>query len=231
MAEEELTFNRVMVIAAHPDDPEFGCAGTVARWAAEGKEVYYCLVTSGDVGTRDETITPGVLASLREKEQRAAAQELGVKDVVFLHHHDGMVVNDMHLRRELAHILRQYQPDVVLTIDPWRHYQMHPDHRAAGQAALDAIYAARERLIFPEQLVNGTKPCRPKAAFLFWTENADYYVDISSTIDRRLAALKKHESQIGHRNDIEERIRKGAREIGQKAGMEYAEGLKKITLG
>jgi LmbE family N-acetylglucosaminyl deacetylase len=231
MAEEEIQFNRVMLIAAHPDDPEFGCAGTIAKWAGEGKEVYYCLVTSGDVGTRDETITPGKLASLREKEQRAAAQELGVKDVIFLHHHDGMVVNDMHLRRELAQVLRKYQPDAIVTIDPWRHYQLHPDHRAAGQAALDAIVAARERLIFPEHLVDGVQPCRPKVAFLFWTENADYFVDISSTIDRRIAALKKHESQIGHRNDIEERIRKMTHEFGEKHGMEYAEGFKKIVLG
>src|SRR5512137_2873058 len=210
MAEEEVQFNRVMLIGAHPDDPEFGCAGTVAKWASEGKEVYYCLVTSGDVGTRDETITPGKLASLREKEQRAAAQELGVKDVFFLHHHDGMVVNDMHLRRELALMLRQHQPEVVLTIDPWRHYQLHPDHRAAGQAALDAIYAARERLVFPEQLVDGYELCRPKAVFLFWTENADFYVDISGTMDKRIAALRKHESQVGHRDDIGDRIRKGA---------------------
>jgi len=231
MADDELQFTKVMVIAAHPDDPEFGCAGTIAKWASEGKEIYYCLVTSGDVGTRDENITPGKLAALREKEQRAAAQELGVKDVIFLHHHDGMVVNDMNLRRELALILRRYQPEVVVTIDPWRHYQMHPDHRAAGQAALDAIIAARERLVFPEQLVEGIQPCRPKAAVLFWTENADYYVDVSETIDRRIAALKRHESQVGHRNDLEERIRKAARETGEKAGMEYAEGFKKIVLG
>ena len=230
MAEEEIEFKRVMVIGAHPDDPEFGCAGTIAKWADEGKEVYYCLVTSGDVGTRDETITPGKLASLREKEQRAAAQELGVKDVIFLHHHDGMVVNDMHLRRELALVLRQYQPDAVVTIDPWRLYQLHPDHRAAGQAALDAIYAARERLVFPEHLVDGVQPCRPKVVFLFWTDNADHFVDVSSTIDKRIAALKKHESQVGHRNDIEERIRKWARETGEKHGMEYAEALKRIAL-
>ena len=141
MPDDELQFTKVMVIAAHPDDPEFGCAGTIAKWASEGKEIVYCLVTSGDVGTRDLLITPGQLASLREKEQRAAAQELGVKEVYFLHHHDGMVVNDMHLRRQLALELRRIQPEVVVTIDPWRHYQMHPDHRAAGQGALDAIYA------------------------------------------------------------------------------------------
>jgi len=231
MPEEEIQFNCVMVIGAHPDDPEFGCAGTVAKWASEGKEVYYCLVTSGDAGTRDETITPGKLASLREKEQRAAALELGVKDVIFLHHHDGMVVNDMHLRRELALVLRKYQPQVVVTIDPWRHYQLHPDHRAAGQAALDAVYAARERLVFPEQLVDGIELCRPKLVYLFWTENADYYVDVSGTIQQRIAALKKHESQVGHRDDIEERIRKWAHDTGEKQGMEYAEGFKKIVLG
>lgn len=231
MADDDLQFTRVMVIAAHPDDPEFGCAGTVAKWAAEGKDIFYCLITSGNVGTRDETITPGRLAALREREQRAAAQELGVKDLVFLRHHDGMLVNDMHLRWQLAEVLRKFQPEVIVTIDPWRLYQIHPDHRAAGQGALDAIVAARERLVFPEQLVDGMQPCRPKAAFLFWTDNPDYWVDVSSTIGKRISALKKHESQVAHRPDLEERVRKWAHEQGEKAGMEYAEGFKKITLG
>ncbi len=231
MTDKEIQFQRVMVVGAHPDDPEFGCAGSVARWADEGKEVHYCLITSGNVGTRDEDITPGRLAAIREREQRAAAQELGVKDVIFLRHQDGVLVNDLTLRRELTLVLRQYQPEVLVTIDPWRHYQLHPDHRAAGQCALDAVASARERLVFPEQLVDGVEPCRVKMILLFWTDNADYWVDVSSTIERRIAALRKHESQVGHRNDLEERIRTWTRETGEKQGMQYAEAFKRIVLG
>src|SRR5512135_2464070 len=186
--------NRVMVIAAHPDDPEFGCAGTVLKWSRAGKQVTYVLLTSGDKGSHDPDMRPGRLAAQREDEQRAAAAELGVTEVVFLRRPDGLLENTLDLRRELSNIMRHRQPHIVLTIDPWRHYQLHPDHRAAGQGALDAIYAARERLVFPEQLVDGVQPCRPKVVFLFWTENADHYVDVSSTIDKRIAALKQHQS-------------------------------------
>lgn len=230
MADEELSFQRVMVMAAHPDDPEFACAATVARWADEGKEIYYCLATSGNAGTHDEHITSAELAATREEEQRHACQILGVKDVIFLRHDDGTLVNDLALRREFALVLRRYQPDAVVTIDPWRHYQLHPDHRAAGQAALDAIYSARERLVFSDQLGPGIACCRPKVAFLFWTENADYWVDVSGTIDRRIAAVKAHASQVNHRNDLEERIRHITREQGEKQGMAYAEGFKKLVL-
>jgi LmbE family N-acetylglucosaminyl deacetylase len=222
--------HRLMVIAAHPDDPEFGCAGTVAKWAAQGTEVLYCLVTSGSAGTRDPAITPGELATLREQEQRAAARELGVIDVIFLRHHDGLVVNDLHLRRELAMVIRQHQPEMVMTIDPWRHYQLHPDHRAVGLAALDAIITARERLIFPEQLVDGIEPWRVKEALLFWTDTPDCWIDIGDTIERRIAALRKHQSQVGHRDDLEERIRAFTRQMGEKQGMAYAEAFKRLIL-
>ena len=109
----------------------------------------------------------------------AAAAELGVKDVVFLRHPDGILENTLELRRQLAMIIRQYRPNIVVTIDPWRHYQLHPDHRAAGQAALDAVWAAREWYIFPEQLVEDAEPWRVKEVYLFWTENADYWEDIT----------------------------------------------------
>jgi LmbE family N-acetylglucosaminyl deacetylase len=149
---------RVLVIAAHPDDPEYGCAGTVARWAQEGREITYLLLTSGDKGSKDPAVRPGRLASLREKEQREAGAKLGVKELIFLRHPDGMLDNSMEMRREIAGIIRWKRPNAVLTIDPWRHYQTHPDHRAAGQAALDAAYAAKEVNLFPEQLIDGIEP-------------------------------------------------------------------------
>ncbi len=220
-----------MVIGAHPDDPEFGCAGTVAKWAQQGKELTYVLLTSGDKGSHNPEMSPGAVASIREKEQEAAARELGVKSVLFRHHPDGVLENNLDLRREVCQLIRRHRPNVVVTIDPWRLYQLHPDHRAAGQAALDAVYAAREHFIFPEQLVAEVEPWRVADIFLFWTDNADYWEDVTSSMDRRIAALKRHQSQLGERVDqVEERIRKNARTVGEKPGFEYAEGFKRITL-
>lgn len=223
---------RVMVIAAHPDDPEFGCAGTVARWAGEGSEVTYLLLTSGDKGSRELRTPPGVLAATREEEQRAAARELGVSEVIFLRHPDGLLENTMALRRELCGYIREHQPDVVLAIDPWRKYQLHPDHRAAGQAALDAVYAAREWYIFPEQLLGDREPWRVKDVYLFWTDSPDFWVDVSGSIEARLAALQQHTSQVGQRREqVAERIRERARAEAKGTEYEYAEGLKHFKLG
>jgi LmbE family N-acetylglucosaminyl deacetylase len=229
MAETTESLDRVMVIATHPDDPEFGCAGTVLKWAQAGKHVTYVLLTSGDKGSHDPELRPGRLAAMRESEQRAAAAELGVKEVVFLRHPDGILENTLELRRQLANIIRHHKPHVVVTIDPWRHYQLHPDHRAAGQAALDAVYAAREWYIFPEQLVDGIDPWRVKEVYLFWTENADYWEDISCCLEARISALARHASQVG--NDtakLAERIRQRARDVGQKPGYAAAEEFKRF---
>jgi LmbE family N-acetylglucosaminyl deacetylase len=220
---------RVMVIAAHPDDPEFGCAGTIVKWAQAGKEITYVLITSGDKGSHDPDLRPGQLAGLRESEQRAAAQELGVREIIFLRYPDGLLENTLDLRRQLASLIRHHRPHVVVTIDPWRHYQLHPDHRAAGQAALDAVYAAREWNIFPEQLVGEMEPWRASEVYLFWTENADYWEDISCCLDARIAALARHATQVGEDTEkLAERIRKGAHETGEKHGFEYAEAFKQV---
>jgi LmbE family N-acetylglucosaminyl deacetylase len=231
-AEEPFVARKIMVIAAHPDDPEFGCAATIAKWAAAGHDITYLLLTSGDKGSREHKTPPGELATLREDEQNAAADELGVKRVLFLRHPDGLLENTMALRREISGYLREHSPDTVVTIDPWRRYQLHPDHRVAGQAALDAIFAAREWHVFPEQLVGGRVPCRIRDVYLFWTDKADYYEDVSSSIERRIEALKRHVSQVGERvEQLPERIREGARNTGKDAGLEYAEGFKHIKLG
>ena len=222
---------RVLVIGAHPDDPEFGCAGTVAKWAQQGKEITYVLLTSGDKGSHNPEMTPGEVASIRETEQEEAARELGVKEVVFLRHPDGILENTLALRREVTEVIRRHRPHIVLTIDPWRHYQLHPDHRAAGHVALDAIYAAREFFIFPEQLVGGVEPWRVQEAYLFWTDNADYWEDITDSLDLRIAALKRHQSQVGDRGaQLEERIRTWTKTLGEKPGYAHAEAFKKLTL-
>jgi LmbE family N-acetylglucosaminyl deacetylase len=229
MSETPELLDRVMVIGAHPDDPEFGCAGTVVKWAQAGKTITYVLLTSGDKGSHDPDLRPGRLATLREEEQRAAARDLGVEQVIFLRYPDGLLENTLDLRRRLASLIRQHRPHIVMTIDPWRPYQLHPDHRAAGQAALDAIYAAREWYIFPEQLIGEAEPWRVKEVYLFWTDNADYWEDITSCFETRISALAQHASQVGLDMDrLTRRIGERAREAGEKSGYEYAEGFKQL---
>jgi LmbE family N-acetylglucosaminyl deacetylase len=229
MTESTETLDRVMVIAAHPDDPEFGCAGTVVKWALAGKEVTYVLLTSGDKGSHDPDLRPGRLAALRETEQRAAAAELGVKTVIFLRYPDGILENTLELRRQVAALLREHKPHIVMAIDPWRRYQLHPDHRAAGQAALDGIYAAREWYIFPEQLVEGIDPWRVKEVYLFWTDAPDYWEDITCCMDIRIRALGRHASQVGLNMDrLTERITARVREAGEKPGYAAAEAFKRF---
>jgi LmbE family N-acetylglucosaminyl deacetylase len=225
---EEL--HRVLVIGAHPDDPEFGCAATVAKWAAMGRDVHYLLLTSGDKGSHDPTLRPGQVAARREEEQRAAAKELGVQSVRFLQHPDGMLENTMEMRRQVCGIIRQIKPDIVLAIDPWRPYQLHPDHRAAGLMALDAVWAAREWYLFPEQL-GEDEPWRVKEVYLYWTGAADHWEDVSESMERRIQALGHHDSQVNGRMDrVRERVTKAAAELGQEHGMQYAEGFKLIKL-
>jgi LmbE family N-acetylglucosaminyl deacetylase len=224
------SMDRVMVIAAHPDDPEFGCAGTILKWSRAGKHITYVLLTSGDKGSHDPDMRPGRLAAMREDEQRAAAAELGVQEVVFLHRPDGLLENTLDLRRELCALIRYRRPRILLTIDPWRHYQLHPDHRAAGQAALDALYAAREWFVFPEQLLRDAVPWHVKEAYLFWTDNADYWEDVTDYLDARIAALALHASQVGlNFEKLAERARNQAREAGQRAGCTYAEAFKRFA--
>ncbi|NLG50549.1 MAG: PIG-L family deacetylase [Chloroflexi bacterium] len=227
---EEKTLQTVMVIGAHPDDPEFGCAATIAKWAAQGRQIDYVLLTSGDKGSHDPTQRPGEVAALREVEQRAAAEALGVRSVKFLHYPDGTLENTLDLRRHLCGLIRRRKPNIVVTIDPWRRYQLHPDHRAAGMAALDAIYAAREWYIFPEQLIND-EPWRVSEIYLFWTDQPDYWEDVTESIDLRIRALLHHDSQVNGRTEtLGQRIREGAQKTGEAHGYAYAEAFKLIKL-
>ena len=229
MTEPTSELQRVMVIVAHPDDPEFGCAGTVIKWAQAGRDITYVLITSGDKGSHDPDLRPGQLAARREGEQRAAAADLGVRDVIFLRRPDGLLENTLDLRRELAALVRRLRPHIVVTIDSWRPYQLHPDHRAAGQAAMDAVWSAREWYIFPEQLVEGVEPWRVRQVYLFWTDYPDYWEDISCCLEQRIAALMRHASQIGTEPEkLAERVRQRAREAGVKPGYAAAEAFKRF---
>jgi LmbE family N-acetylglucosaminyl deacetylase len=220
---------RVMVIGAHPDDPEFGAGGTIAKLAAQGKEITYVLATSGDKGSHDPNVRPGQLATRREQEQRDAAAVLGVNEVIYLRYPDGILENTLALRSRLAHLIRLHKPHILFAIDPWRHYQLAPDHRAAGYAALDALWAAREWHIFAEQLYGDEEPWRVSQAYLYWTDNADHYEDISDTMDLKIAALACHASQVGTDTaKLDARMRERSKSVGEAVNMAYAEGFKLI---
>lgn len=215
---------RVMVIMAHPDDAEFTSAGTVARFVESGYRVQYVLATRGDKGSADRNAVPEQLATTREAEQREAARVLGVEEVTFLGHKDGEVEVSLAFRSELALVIRQGQPDIVLTFDPWQRYQIHPDHRAVGQTALDAVAAARDHMYFAEQLVEGLTEHRVHNVYFFASDQPNYYVDISSTLEKKMAALQCHRSQIGDRN-IADFIRARAASVGQEIGLAAAESF------
>ncbi len=206
---------RVLAVMAHPDDVDFGCAGTVARWTDRGIEVTYLIVTDGDAGGVDDGLGRAEMAELRRAEQRAAAGRVGVEDVRFLGYPDGRVEATLDLRRDIARVIRQVRPDRVLTQSAERNYQRiypsHPDHRAVGAATLDAVYPdARNPYAFPELLEE--EGLTEWTAREVWTSGGplvNHYVDITDTADRKLAALKAHASQTRHRGEELERSIRG----------------------
>jgi LmbE family N-acetylglucosaminyl deacetylase len=227
---DDIEFERAMVIFAHPDDAEVQCAGTLAAWIEAGKEVSYAVLTRGDKGTQDPEMTPEGLARIRKEEQLQAARELGVKRVIFMDYDDGVLEATLERRRDLTRVIREHQPEVVITHDPWMRYQLHPDHRASGTLALDAVISARDRLYFPEQIQDGVKPCRVRRALLFASDVADYWVNIEKTIARKIRALGQHKSQVAQWPNWEEWLRKRAETAGASRGIKYAEAFKRLIL-
>jgi LmbE family N-acetylglucosaminyl deacetylase len=226
---------RVLVIAAHPDDPEFGCGGTSARWAAEGREVYYLVCTRGHKGSSHTDMTTERLIELREREQRAAGAVVGAKEVNFLPFTDGELTPDLEFRKAIVREIRRVRPDVVCTHDPTVYYTAgsinHPDHRAVGTATLDSVYpTARDRLNFPEHEEAGLLPHKVKEVYLWGSAAPNEWVDISSTIDRKIAALRHHETQVGQATEMDKRIRERARVVGEPQGIPHAEAFFKITM-
>jgi LmbE family N-acetylglucosaminyl deacetylase len=219
-----------MVIFAHPDDAEVQCAGTVALWVQAGKKVIYVVLTKGDKGTPDPSMTSEALARLRREEQLRAAQELGVEKVLFLDNGDGELEVTLDRRRALTRIIREHQPEVVITHDPWMRYQLHPDHRASGTLALDAVISARDRLYFSEQIEQGLKPCRVRRALLFASDQPDYWVDIEKTFAKKMMALGQHKSQVSQWPNWQERFRKRAEDAGASRGLKLAEPFKRLVL-
>lgn len=225
---------RALVIVAHPDDAEFLCAGTVARWVSEGWEVAYVLVTSGDKGSHDREMTSERLASIREGEQRAAAKALGVKECVFLGYPDGFVEDTAELRGRLVREIRRFKPDVAITWDPYRRSQNHRDHRVTGQAALDALYPlSRSHLYYPEHLEEGLEPHRVREVLLAGTDRPNHHVDVSDFFHKKMKALQCHKSQISRYGlrEVRKRVRQRMAEAGKEVGFKLAEVFHRIEWG
>lgn len=226
----------VMAIVAHPDDAEFGCAGTVARWVKEGARGAYILVTSGDVGIATPGMTKEKAAQIREKEALAAAKVAGVLDVTFLREPDGMVVNTLALRKRVVREIRRFKPEVVITGDPTMVFTPrgginHPDHRAVAGAAIDAIFpASGQPNLFQELEEEGLTAHKVRKAYITARGQGDTFIDISDTIDLKIEALKQHVSQLGDWEDLGDRIREWTANIGKGKEMAYAEGFRVITL-
>jgi LmbE family N-acetylglucosaminyl deacetylase len=226
---------RVLVIVAHPDDVEFGAAGSIARWTDQGAQVTYCMVTDGAAGTNDPDADLAELARTRQAEECEAAEAVGVHDVRFLGHADGTLQPTMELRRELTRLIREVKPDRVVVQDPTTtfvedRYINHPDHRAAGEAAVYAVFPSAEtRPIFPELLKEGYEPHHVKELYMMLTLQPDTYVDVSASMDRKMKSLMSHRSQI--RPEDEKMVREWGAETGKQVGCQYAEGFRVMILG
>ena len=227
---------RVMVITAHPDDAEFIAAGAVAKWTQEGVTVNYVICTDGSRGSNDPKVKPEELVVIRRAEQEAAARILGVGEIVFLGYEDGTLQPTLALRRDLTRAIRRYRPDVVICPDPTVRYYgdsylNHPDHRAAGDAALDAVFpSAGTRYIFPELLAEGLEPHKVREVYIRGAVSPNLWVDISDTIELKIAALREHESQVSSSQGWEERVRARAQQAAEGQDMTCAESFRRIIL-
>lgn len=236
--EQEYIPKSAMSIQAHPDDQEFTIAGTLAKWALAGCEITSVIITSGDSGSnaveKDASYKPE-LARLRESEQLAANTVLGVKNTIFLHYPDGELQHTIELRKAITREIRRYQPEVVLCGDPTARffgddYMNHPDHRAAADAACDAVFpSAGSRLIFPDLLAEGLLPHNVKKVYISSSDKANVWIDTTITIDVKIQALRKHISQMGDWNPTDE-IRKWGAESGKNHGLAFAESYRVMNL-
>jgi LmbE family N-acetylglucosaminyl deacetylase len=238
MSEKEFLPKIAMSIHAHPDDQEFTVAGTLAKWTRAGCRIISVIVTSGDAGSNEPSKNADYkpeLAKLREAEQSSACAVLGIQETVYMHFPDGELEPTMALRKDLTRLIRKYKPEAVLIGDPQgvfygNGYINHPDHRAAAQAALYAVFPSSEtRLIFTDLLDEGLTPHKVRRLYVHGSEKSDSWIDIAGTIDVKIAALKKHVSQLGDW-DPEKMIREWATEDAKDHGMEYAESYKVMIL-
>jgi LmbE family N-acetylglucosaminyl deacetylase len=224
---------QVMVVTPHPDDAEYGVAGTVARWAGEGKEVVYVVCTNGDKGTSDANMKPEEVAKTREREQLAAAKLLGVREVIFLRHPDQSLEDTHEFRKELVRLIRMYRPETVVTADPHRRYIWHRDHRITGRVTLDAVFPyARDRLSYPDLLDEGLNPHYVREVLLWASEDPNYRSDITDTFDIKVAALRCHKSQIGQypSPEMEKWLRQRHETMAEGEEFELAEAFYRVEV-
>ena len=231
---------RILVVFAHPDDVDFGVAGSVARWTHDGASVTYCVVTDGDAGGSDPSVSRDQMRVIRRKEQEAAAAEVGVKDLVWLGYPDGRVEASLELRKDIARVIREVRPERVVAPSPeriWeRIFASHPDHLAVGEAAICAVYPdARNPFAFPELAAAGLEPHTVPEVWLMATPAPDTFVDVTETFDRKMAALRSHVSQIGDRDsELDEFVRGFLAESGRRAGWvdgHLAEAFQRVVTG
>jgi len=230
------TAPRILVISAHPDDVDFGCAGTLARWAREGAEIVYTICSSGEKGTDDPTIPNHALALTREKEQRSAARVVGVQEVVFLRKPDGELQYSLEFRGELVRVIRQFRPDILFTHDPANRafdnqYIFHADHRVVARLAFDAAYpAALNRNYYPGHLAEGLAPHAVSEMYFFATGKPDTWIDITSTINQKIRALRCHKSQLPDPKMMEKFVRTMFETWGKEKGLKYAERFRRLPI-
>jgi LmbE family N-acetylglucosaminyl deacetylase len=225
---------RALVVTAHPDDVDFGAGGAVAKLVGHGTSVTYCIVTDGDAGGFDPTVPRSEIPAIRRSEQRAAAEVLGVSDVRFLGYRDGQLTVTHDLRRDITRVIRQVRPQLVITQSPERNYQRmyasHPDHMAAGEAALQAVYPdARNPFAHPALLADeGLAEWHVEQVWVMGKQNPDFFLDTTDILPRKIATIRAHDSQVAHMSDLEANMRNWGAEIARAGGLpegHYAEAF------
>ncbi|OGD84071.1 hypothetical protein A2165_00895 [Candidatus Curtissbacteria bacterium RBG_13_40_7] len=227
----------ILAVGAHQDDTDFTSSGSIAKWVKQGSAVYYLLCTNGNKGSDDPKMTSSKLAKIRRKEQENAAKVLGVKKVFFLNYNDGELAPTLKLKKEIVKIIRKIKPTLVVTLDPSTRYSIdrgyinHPDHIAAAEATLSAVFPlARDRLTFPDLQRKGLAPHKVKELLMTAFDQPNFFIDITHTIDLKIQALKEHKSQIKDHRQMEKMIKEWARLVGKKSKVKYAEGFKRIFI-
>ncbi|OIP90657.1 MAG: PIG-L domain-containing protein [Syntrophobacteraceae bacterium CG2_30_61_12] len=222
-----------MVVTAHPDDAEFGVAGTVAAWTRAGRRVVYVVCTNGDKGSSDRAMKPEVLARIREREQSAAAELLGVETVVFLRRPDQGLEDSAEFRQVMVRLIRTYRPEIIVTSDPYRRYLWHRDHRVVGQVVMDAVFPlARDHMAYPNLLTAGLEPHKVREVWYWAAEDLNHRVDITATFDLKLAALRCHQSQVTELNrpDLEQWLQDRCRANAESESFELAEAFHRVVM-
>ena len=235
---EEREFDKAMVVIAHADDAEFGCSGTVAKLCSEGWDVVYVMCTDGSKGSSDRNMSRKKLAQIRRQEQLGAATVLGLKDVVFLDNEDSLLQPTLELRRDIAREIRRHKPDVLICPYPMRTLDGgwgvgHPDHIAAGEAALSALFpTARDHMSFPELIEENLEPHKVAEAWIMGHPEPDHWVDVTEHLKTSIKSLEQHVSQVSNMDQdrINQFMRDGRRERAKGHGMQYAESFKRIVM-